>query len=83
MTLDLDAIKARIPKRGGGDMRALVEEVERLRAIVADCEQGYRFSANKAEAKERAAVVAWLEKAGWMPSMVELFRRGEHRKGEP
>jgi len=30
--------------------------------------------------KERVAVVAWLEKAGWMPSMVEVFKRGEHRK---
>ncbi len=32
--------------------------------------------------KERAAVVAWLEKAGWMPSLVEVFRRGEHRREE-
>lgn len=30
---------------------------------------------------ERAAVVAWLEKAGWMPSMVEVFKRGDHLKG--
>jgi hypothetical protein len=32
--------------------------------------------------KERAAVVAWLEKAGWMPSMVDVFRHGEHRRKE-
>ena len=46
---------------------ALVAEVARLRAEVDT---------------ERAAVVAWLEKAGWMPSMVEVFKRGEHRREE-
>jgi inorganic triphosphatase YgiF len=39
-------------------------------------------AANKGAQAERAAVVAWLEKAGWMPSMVEVFKRGEHRREE-
>ena len=75
------------------ELEALVEEVERLRAVVADCEQSYRFAASKAEAKERAAVVAWLRDFGsgaWLEngglSLVNLsdiadkFERGEHRR---
>ena len=39
-------------------------------------------AADKGAERERAAVVAWLQKAGWMPSMVEVFKRGEHRREE-
>jgi hypothetical protein len=52
---------------------------ERLRKwLDAAVELAYRAGAEQ----ERAAVVAWLEKAGWMPSLVEVFRRGEHRREE-
>jgi len=67
-------------------LAALVEEVERLRADNAELELGVatmRLRMNNAYQQrndERAAVVAWLEKSGWMPSMVEVFRRGEHRR---
>ena len=72
---------------------ALVAEVERLRAEVSLLKEEAHIRRNinagliaemdrlRAELKaERADAVAWLEKAGWMPSMVEVFRRGEHRK---
>jgi hypothetical protein len=62
---------------------ALVAEVERLREQRYDDGKGRRVDAYLAGAlDERAAVVAWLEKAGWMPSLVEVFRRGEHRREE-
>jgi hypothetical protein len=64
---------------------ALLFEIERLRAHNAEL-QTLGVSLHKAAAAgrdaERAAVVAWLEKAGWMPSMVEVFKRGEHRREE-
>ena len=50
-------------------------------ALVEAKKEGAR-SAVAERAAERAAVVAWLENAGWMPSMVEVFKRGEHRRGE-
>jgi len=63
--IDLDDIKKRIPKYGGGDIKALVEEVERLRAWVADL-RAHAVSLHKATAagmdSERAAVVAWMRK---------------------
>jgi hypothetical protein len=65
------------------EVDALVAEVERLRMDRADIDHAYAFAREKATAVERAAVVAWLEKAGWMPSMIEVFRRGEHRKETP
>jgi biopolymer transport protein ExbD len=62
---------------------ALVAEVERLRSHAADLRVMVDGLENAAH-EERAAVVAWLEKAGWMPSLVEVFRRVEHRReGEP
>jgi hypothetical protein len=77
-------------------LAALVAEVERLRAQIADCEQGYRFAASKAEAKERAAVVAWLRAECGSPGHEDRYcaycrvrrniaadiERGEHRRKE-
>ena len=64
---------------------ALLFEIERLRAHNIEL-QTLGVSLHKAAAAgrdaERADVVAWLEKAGWMPSMVEVFKRGEHRSEE-
>ena len=69
------------------DFDALVAEVERLRHEVADLQMlrdehliDNLHATEEGRNEERAAVVAWLEKAGWMPSMVEVFRRGEHRR---
>ena len=65
-------------------LAALVAEVERLRGERASMDEGLQTMVpnDKATAAERAAVVAWLEKAGWMPSMVDVFRHGEHRRKE-
>ena len=73
----------------------LLDEVKRLRGEVSylracvpptrPTDYGHEVwtAALRAEvAAERAAVLAWLEKAGWMPSLVEVFRRGEHRREE-
>lgn len=97
MTLDLDAIKARIPKYGGGDMRALVAEVERLRAEVADLrdrdaerlldnehayEEGYDAGTRRGYEAECAAVVAWLRgRPGYGP-VADSIEEGEHRREE-
>jgi inorganic triphosphatase YgiF len=51
-------------------------------ALVEAKKDGARSEVAERVAEERAAVVAWLEKAGWMPSLVEVFRRGEHRREE-
>ncbi len=64
-----------------------VEEGERRaqEAFRADIERyGSQLEAahDRGVAEERAAVVAWLERAGHMPSTVEVFRRGEHRREE-
>jgi hypothetical protein len=67
--IDLDALEAAIA------------EGERKNLFVAPIVK--ELIAELREARgERAAVVAWLEKAGWMPSLVEVFRRGEHRREE-
>ena len=50
--------------------------------IAADLGDGIAEAVAQAVAEERAAVVAWLDKAGHMPSTVEVFRRGEHRREE-
>jgi len=74
------------------ELEALVAEVERLRAVVADCEQSYRFAASKAEAKERSAVVAWLrggalgtdftQHESYGHAFADGIERGEHRREE-
>ena len=78
------------------DFSALVAEVERLRAERhldnADLAQAYDFARDKATAKERAAVVAWLRdvaRRDWrattaysMTRAVEAIERGEHRREE-
>jgi len=51
-------------------------------ALVEAKKDGARSEVAERVAEERAAVVAWRENAGWMPSLVEVFRRGEHRREE-
>ncbi len=60
------------------EIAACRNQVESARALGVSLHK----AANKGAQAERAAVVAWLEKAGWMPSMVEVFKRGEHRREE-
>jgi hypothetical protein len=60
------------------EISALRNQVESARALGVSLHK----AADTGAKAERAAVVAWLEKAGWMPSMVEVFRRGEHRREE-
>ncbi len=64
------------------ELHELRAEVERLRD--AECLADARVAEmhDVAMLRERDSVVAWLEKAGWMPSMIEVFRRGEHRHEE-
>jgi len=66
-------------------------DLDALDAAIAESERRNMFTAPivkdlitelREARKERAAVVAWLEKAGWMPSLVEVFRRGDHRREE-
>jgi hypothetical protein len=80
MTIDLDAIKARLaaPYAAGAyditrllvnapaDLTVLIREMERLRG--------------EAE-RERAAVVAWLLRNHY-DDTAERIERGEHRRGE-
>ena len=92
--IDLDAIKKRHldPERNRGrtyyeghievDLAMLVEEVEWLRSLRHIDNEQLARAWDESRDMERAAVVAWLEKAGFMPSMVEVFRRGEHRREE-
>jgi predicted Zn-dependent protease len=56
--------------------------VEALDVLSAALPRAVELARTEERAAERAAVVAWLEKAGWMPSMVEVFKRGEHRREE-
>jgi hypothetical protein len=63
----------------------LTVEIEQLRAQVADCAQGYRFAADKAKTRERAAVVAFMRATpevefDELPQRIEC---GEHRKEQP
>jgi hypothetical protein len=84
--IDLDDIKKRIPKYGGGDIKALVKEVERLRAEVADLQmqrdehlidnehaydEGYDAGTRRGYEIERAAVVAYLRKQANAPHPIE------------
>ena len=74
------------------DMDALVAEVERLRAERhldnADLAQAYDFARDKATAKERAAVVAYLGRCGLIGAAENVragdhrIERGEHRREE-
>jgi len=90
MSIDLDAIRAHIPKWGGGDLIALVAEVERLRAIVADQQMmldEHQMDSQHAYEEgghaERAAVVAWLRRgADEMACYAGCIERGEHRREE-
>jgi len=56
--------------------------VEALDVLSAALPRAVELARTEERAAERAAVVAWLEKAGWMPSMVEVVKRGEHRREE-
>jgi hypothetical protein len=87
MTIDLDALEAAVAEGEKKNffvapvVKELIAELRERRAEV----DGYRMMIDgleNAAHEERAAVVAWLEKAGWMPSLVEVFRRGEHRREE-
>jgi hypothetical protein len=90
MSIDLDALVSevgRLKREVDGcvtTIESLRAERDHFRAAWATAQVRLDCGADAAEAvrEERAAVVAWLEKAGWMPSMVEVFRRGEHRRRE-
>jgi hypothetical protein len=70
----------------------LIAEVERLRLDRDDIEHAYSFARDKAKAREREAVVAWLrEQANSTTADVlrardldaaDLIKRGEHRRKE-
>ena len=73
-------------------VRALVEDVERLRCCLDDLERAREFVRMKASLHERAAVVAWLrevapsaptrrgaDELAWCSDAIE---RGEHRREE-
>ena len=66
MSIDLDAIRARLPRWGNDDYLALIGEVERLRTLDFHAEgradEAYRRGWVDGETTERAAVVAWLRK---------------------
>jgi translation elongation factor EF-Ts len=81
------------------DFNALVAEVERLRAERhldnADLAQAYDFARDKATAKERAAVVAYLDenmglefcdccgqRSNEISVIANAIERGEHRREE-
>ena len=75
------------------DLGALIAEVERLENYASDCEQHAKFSAGKATALERAAVVAWLRNVGSrmangsehefvLLSVADAVENGEHRREE-
>lgn len=70
----------------GCERARLAGEVDDLRlqreANIIDNMHAYEEGVAEGECRERAAVVAWLEKAGHMSSTVEVFRRGEHRREE-
>jgi len=80
--IDLDDIKKRIQKYGGGDIKALVEEVERLRAQNAELELGVTtMRARMAKAyeqrnDERAAVVAYLRALADAAGTRDLYWQG-------
>ena len=109
MSINLEEIVERaVPMSGGHylavraeDFNALVAEVERLRAERhldnADLAQAYDFARDKATAKERAAVVAWLRERhvhtmewdGRINAVSHTYdqaaaaiERGEHRREE-
>jgi hypothetical protein len=105
VSINLEEIVERAVQMSGGhylavraeDFNALVAEVERLRAERhldnADLAQAYDFARDKATAKERAAVVAWLRNKGRDPSTfmseaialtcaASVIERGEHRRKE-
>ena len=90
---ELSIIRAGVPKYGGGHMKALIAEVERLRAEVGMLQQEARIRKNICDglaseaAAERAAVLRWLRRvdANVYPSWVALaddIERGEHRRKE-
>jgi hypothetical protein len=102
LTVEVERLKKnaeareRFLRREGNALRAaererddLRKKVERLRAVVADCEQSYRFAASKAQTLERQAVVAWLRETDGPDSnsdceeaftfAADAIERGDHR----
>ena len=86
MSIDIEAIKARLPRWGNGDHLALVAEVERLENYASDAVQHAKFAAGKATALERAAVVAWLRSQAYLTlyeatpgDLADAIERGDHR----
>jgi hypothetical protein len=72
--IDLDDIKKRIPKYGAGDIKALVEEVERLRGERAAVVAHLRAQAEMAYDNTDAHHALWLA--------ADEIERGEHRREE-
>ena len=70
--IDLEAIKQRIPKYGSGDIKALIEEVERLRGERAAVVAFMRDGTTECRACLDAAVI----------ELAERIERGEHRREE-
>lgn len=64
--IDLDAIRARLPRWGNDDYLALIGEVERLRTLAFHAEgradEAYRLGWVDGETAERAAVAGWLRR---------------------
>jgi hypothetical protein len=72
-----------------GDVRMLIEEVERLRAVNAEAEEAKRRQCEQVRANERAACIAWLQMlAEGSPASEDLrqaaedFRIGRHRNND-
>ena len=92
--IDLDAIRARLPRWGNDDYLALIGEVERLRTLAfqaesLDVEEVYHGGREDGEAAERAAVVAWLRDQAYLTlyesapvDIAAAIERGEHVKGD-